>query len=93
MQTDTEAKCFKAHKSNDESGSFRKDDEADSRNTTMAVDQNPPPPKQGFIHVRARRGQATDSHSLAERVIKRAKNSSHAHQYPSEASLPGFLVH
>ncbi|KAG0491502.1 hypothetical protein HPP92_004900 [Vanilla planifolia] len=27
-----------------------------------------PPPKQEFIHVRARRGQATDSHSLAERV-------------------------
>lgn len=25
-------------------------------------------PKQDFIHVRARRGQATDSHSLAERV-------------------------
>ena len=25
------------------------------------------PPK-GYIHVRARRGQATDSHSLAERV-------------------------
>lgn len=24
--------------------------------------------KQDFIHVRARRGQATDSHSLAERV-------------------------
>lgn len=23
----------------------------------------------GFIHVRARRGQATDSHSLAERVL------------------------
>lgn len=23
----------------------------------------------GFVHVRARRGQATDSHSLAERVI------------------------
>ncbi|CAK9226733.1 unnamed protein product [Sphagnum jensenii] len=28
----------------------------------------PPPPKQDYIHVRARRGQATDSHSLAERV-------------------------
>ncbi|KAK8970453.1 Transcription factor bHLH63 [Platanthera guangdongensis] len=28
----------------------------------------PAPPKQDFIHVRARRGQATDSHSLAERV-------------------------
>ncbi|XP_024394163.1 transcription factor bHLH76 [Physcomitrium patens] len=26
------------------------------------------PPKQGFIHVRARRGQATNSHSLAERA-------------------------
>ena len=26
------------------------------------------PPKQDYIHVRARRGQATDSHSLAERV-------------------------
>lgn len=24
--------------------------------------------EKGFIHVRARRGQATDSHSLAERV-------------------------
>uniref|UniRef100_A0A1D1Y161 Transcription factor bHLH77 n=1 Tax=Anthurium amnicola TaxID=1678845 RepID=A0A1D1Y161_9ARAE len=28
----------------------------------------PERPKQDFIHVRARRGQATDSHSLAERV-------------------------
>ncbi|XP_020216084.1 transcription factor BHLH089 [Cajanus cajan] len=26
------------------------------------------PPKQDYIHVRARRGQATDSHSLAERA-------------------------
>lgn len=25
-------------------------------------------PKENFIHVRARRGQATNSHSLAERV-------------------------
>lgn len=29
------------------------------------------PPKQDYIHVRARRGQATDSHSLAERVMTR----------------------
>lgn len=28
-----------------------------------------PHPKQDYIHVRARRGQATDSHSLAERVF------------------------
>jgi len=27
-------------------------------------------PKQEYIHVRARRGQATDSHSLAERVTR-----------------------
>lgn len=26
-------------------------------------------PKDGYIHVRARRGQATNSHSLAERVL------------------------
>ncbi|KAL0364131.1 UNVERIFIED_CONTAM: Transcription factor [Sesamum angustifolium] len=30
------------------------------------------PSKQDYIHVRARRGQATDSHSLAERVIGKA---------------------
>lgn len=29
----------------------------------------PPEPPKDYIHVRARRGQATDSHSLAERVI------------------------
>ena len=28
-----------------------------------------PHPKKDYIHVRARRGQATDSHSLAERVF------------------------
>jgi hypothetical protein len=28
----------------------------------------PEEPPTGYIHVRARRGQATDSHSLAERV-------------------------
>jgi hypothetical protein len=27
-----------------------------------------PEPQKDYIHVRARRGQATDSHSLAERV-------------------------
>ena len=41
-------------------------------NSGKPVEQNtkpPEPPKQDYIHVRARRGQATDSHSLAERVI------------------------
>lgn len=30
--------------------------------------KKPPEPPKDYIHVRARRGQATDSHSLAERV-------------------------
>eukprot|EP00268_Persea_americana_P063657 TRINITY_DN8280_c0_g1_i1.p1 TRINITY_DN8280_c0_g1~~TRINITY_DN8280_c0_g1_i1.p1 ORF type:complete len:548 (-),score=122.48 TRINITY_DN8280_c0_g1_i1:422-2065(-) len=34
----------------------------------------PEPPKQDYIHVRARRGQATDSHSLAERVRREKIN-------------------
>ncbi|XP_062115842.1 transcription factor BC1-like [Humulus lupulus] len=36
-------------------------------NKKKAEDQDQEPPT-GYIHVRARRGQATDSHSLAERV-------------------------
>ncbi|KAK6163685.1 hypothetical protein DH2020_000549 [Rehmannia glutinosa] len=34
--------------------------------------QKPPEPPKDYIHVRARRGQATDSHSLAERVTGKA---------------------
>jgi hypothetical protein len=34
--------------------------------TSKEVDEEEP---KGYIHVRARRGQATDSHSLAERVL------------------------
>lgn len=30
--------------------------------------QNEEAPKEDYVHVRARRGQATNSHSLAERV-------------------------
>ncbi|GMJ05901.1 hypothetical protein HRI_004259200 [Hibiscus trionum] len=33
--------------------------------------KSPQDPPTGFIHVRARRGQATDSHSLAERVRRK----------------------
>ncbi|KAF5726563.1 putative Basic helix-loop-helix DNA-binding superfamily protein [Tripterygium wilfordii] len=35
---------------------------------TKANNTKPPEPPKDYIHVRARRGQATDSHSLAERV-------------------------
>lgn len=37
----------------------------------------PPEPLKDYIHVRARRGQATDSHSLAERVRLTSKFSKH----------------
>ncbi|KAF5746275.1 putative Basic helix-loop-helix DNA-binding superfamily protein [Tripterygium wilfordii] len=40
------------------------DKQTETNNTTT----KPPEPPKDYIHVRARRGQATDSHSLAERV-------------------------
>ncbi|KAI9176590.1 hypothetical protein LWI28_004718 [Acer negundo] len=47
---------------------IQKDEEKNKQNKAdkKVVDQEEPP--RGYIHVRARRGQATDSHSLAERV-------------------------
>uniref|UniRef100_A0A0E0KPB8 BHLH domain-containing protein n=1 Tax=Oryza punctata TaxID=4537 RepID=A0A0E0KPB8_ORYPU len=36
--------------------------------TAAAEEEEKPEPAKDYIHVRARRGQATDSHSLAERV-------------------------
>lgn len=41
---------------------------SDGKNQSEYNCKPPEPPKQDYIHVRARRGQATDSHSLAERV-------------------------
>ena len=38
----------------------------------------PPEPPKDYIHVRARRGQATDSHSLAERVRKESLSFSNS---------------
>lgn len=40
-----------------------------SKNAKQGGSQTSDPPKEDYIHVRARRGQATNSHSLAERVI------------------------
>ncbi|KAM7266410.1 hypothetical protein ACFE04_004307 [Oxalis oulophora] len=40
----------------------------DSSNTKQDKENSKPEPLKDYIHVRARRGQATDSHSLAERV-------------------------
>ncbi|KAL6009544.1 hypothetical protein ACLOJK_022774 [Asimina triloba] len=41
---------------------------ADGNQKQSKDSQKPPEPPKDYIHVRARRGQATDSHSLAERV-------------------------
>ncbi|RLN39032.1 transcription factor bHLH79 [Panicum miliaceum] len=71
IETDSGAKRFKSNKSNGNNGNLRTEAETDSRSAGKAVSKNPPapePPKQDYIHVRARRGQATDSHSLAERA-------------------------
>ncbi|XP_066385916.1 transcription factor BHLH089-like [Miscanthus floridulus] len=69
--TDPEAKRSKTNKSSNNNGSLRTEAETDSRSAGKAVSKSLPaaePPKQEYIHVRARRGQATDSHSLAERA-------------------------
>ncbi|CAL9153552.1 unnamed protein product, partial [Musa hybrid cultivar] len=69
--TDTEAKRLKTFKSTDENDDIKTEAEASLGNSSKLADQNPQPPeapKQDYIHVRARRGQATDSHSLAERA-------------------------
>lgn len=41
---------------------------SDKKTGDEKANQKPPEPPKDYIHVRARRGQATDSHSLAERV-------------------------
>ncbi|XP_031261927.1 transcription factor bHLH62-like [Pistacia vera] len=47
-------------------------EESDTKRSKAETNTNdnskPPEPPKDYIHVRARRGQATDSHSLAERV-------------------------
>lgn len=70
--TDSEAKRTKVLKSTGENGNTLKvEADTDSGPGNKPAEQNPAPtepPKQDYIHVRARRGQATDSHSLAERA-------------------------
>ncbi|XP_072957142.1 transcription factor BHLH089-like [Typha angustifolia] len=69
--TDSEMKRLKGMKSTGENGDLKAEDEANREVANVLMDQNPQVPeplKQDYIHVRARRGQATDSHSLAERA-------------------------
>ncbi|KAL8099165.1 transcription factor BC1-like [Apium graveolens] len=48
-------------------GAEKKDEEMKKNNVKKSEEEKEGAPS-GYIHVRARRGQATDSHSLAERV-------------------------
>ena len=60
-------------KNNDDTNNNNNSKEKQNNNNKNSNDNKetskPEPPKD-YIHVRARRGQATDSHSLAERVSK-----------------------
>lgn len=65
-ETGREGKSKRQKKCMSNGGEDRKEGKGEKK----VADQQPPT---GYIHVRARRGQATDSHSLAERV-RREKN-------------------
>ena len=62
---ETNEKRCKLTESNRNENSFVKAEE-DAKGSNGNA--KPPEPPRDYIHVRARRGQATDSHSLAERV-------------------------
>lgn len=71
MQNGSEVKFIKTVESNNENVYTKPETEARMGIDSKLDGQNLQPlepPKQDYIHVRARRGQATDSHSLAERV-------------------------
>lgn len=53
----------------DEAGSSKNGVEKCDSKGEKQDDAKAPEPLKDYIHVRARRGQATDSHSLAERVL------------------------
>ncbi|OAY61496.1 transcription factor BHLH089 [Manihot esculenta] len=66
--SDADAKRLKTSENRDENPDPKADAELSSGKPVEQNAQPPEPPKQDYIHVRARRGQATDSHSLAERA-------------------------
>ncbi|KAJ4711223.1 Transcription factor [Melia azedarach] len=65
---DSDGKRIKTSGSRDENHNSKTEAEPSSGKPVEQNSQPPEPPKQDYIHVRARRGQATDSHSLAERA-------------------------
>lgn len=69
-QNESNGKRTKVSESIDQNGGLKSEAETNSGSSSKPVEEKskPEPPKD-YIHVRARRGQATDSHSLAERVV------------------------
>ncbi|CAK9184739.1 unnamed protein product [Ilex paraguariensis] len=67
---DSNGKRMKVSGSSDGNGSSKAEVEASSGEDNKPSEQvsKPSEPPKDYIHVRARRGQATDSHSLAERA-------------------------
>ncbi|KAL9424059.1 hypothetical protein AB3S75_036022 [Citrus x aurantiifolia] len=65
---DSDGKRIKTSGSRDDNHNSKAEAEPSSVKPAEQNSQPPEPPKQDYIHVRARRGQATDSHSLAERA-------------------------
>ncbi|XP_057493460.1 transcription factor BHLH089-like [Actinidia eriantha] len=65
---DSDGKRIKMGGSRDENLDSKAAAEANSSKPVEQSTKPPEQPKQDYIHVRARRGQATDSHSLAERA-------------------------
>ncbi|XWS68898.1 hypothetical protein CRYUN_Cryun04dG0133200 [Craigia yunnanensis] len=68
VMNDGDGKRLKASGGRDENHDSKSEAEPSSGKPVEQKAQPPEPPKQDYIHVRARRGQATDSHSLAERA-------------------------
>lgn len=69
LQSDCDGKRLKTSGCKDENHESKAEAEPSAGKPAEQKARPPEPPKQDYIHVRARRGQATDSHSLAERVI------------------------
>ncbi|XP_034699340.1 transcription factor BHLH089 [Vitis riparia] len=68
VANDCDGKRLKTSGSRDENRDSKTEVETSSGKPVEQNPQSADPPKQDYIHVRARRGQATDSHSLAERA-------------------------
>lgn len=69
--TDSNAKRSKMTEANagdNQCGKIEERKGSDKKSSDDKANQKSPEPPKDYIHVRARRGQATDSHSLAERV-------------------------